>query len=353
MKTHFCLLALQMAPLCAILAIAQDEKPASELITKEARQAIDAGLAYLAKQQTDDGAWGTRPYIKNAAISSLAGLAFLSAGHQPGKEPYGEVVAKVVDYVLKCGRDRHLVMPAGFFMQDESRQSPMYSHGYAVLFLAEAHAVLEGEKKKEVKEAVTRGVKIILDAQNKEGGWRYFPEPRDADLSMTVCQFNALLAAARAGIDVPDAAMEKAIGYVRSCHRPKGDGFRYQPNGSGNPTLALSAGALTVLVTARSDDDEVWTKGLAYLRSQRGASIGRDGLNQHHFYHAHYYASSIMHSVGGKDWQEWYPGIRDVLRTRQQKDGGWSGGASCKHHSSALAVLILQMPESRLAGTKR
>jgi hypothetical protein len=68
-------------------ASAQDEKPAKEMITKEAQAAIDAGIAYLAKQQMDDGAWGTRQYPKNVGITSFAGLAFLSAGHRPGQGP--------------------------------------------------------------------------------------------------------------------------------------------------------------------------------------------------------------------------------------------------------------------------
>src|SRR5437764_13686419 len=90
------LLLLAPAP-----GLAQDDKPVKEMITKEAREAIDAGLAYLAKQQMDDGSWGsTRQYPKNVGISSFAGLAFLSAGHRPGQGPYCDVVAKAIDYVL-------------------------------------------------------------------------------------------------------------------------------------------------------------------------------------------------------------------------------------------------------------
>src|SRR5436305_1238067 len=87
-----------------------------------------------------------------------------------------------------------------------------------LLLLAEAHAVVKGEKQKEVKEALTRGVKIIVDAQNKDGGWRYRPDPRDADLSVTTCQLHALFAAMKAGATVPEETLDKGIRYVRACH---------------------------------------------------------------------------------------------------------------------------------------
>jgi len=65
-----------------------------------------------------------------------------------------------------------------------------------------------------------------------------------------------------------------------------------------------------------------------------------------------------MHQIGGEDWRAWYPLIRDALlnlpttqgKTRQQ-DGSWTGsGAGCPHFNTALAVLILQMPDSHLVG---
>ena len=48
---------------CVPLTLAQDprpsqDSPAKPLINKEAQQAIDSGLAFLAKQQANDGSWG-------------------------------------------------------------------------------------------------------------------------------------------------------------------------------------------------------------------------------------------------------------------------------------------------------
>ena len=39
-----------------------------------------------------DGSFGTNGYSGNAALTSLAGLAFMAGGHQPDRGQYGRVV---------------------------------------------------------------------------------------------------------------------------------------------------------------------------------------------------------------------------------------------------------------------
>jgi hypothetical protein len=359
MKTPFGLLALPWWLACATLA--QDQgahpsqaPPAKPLITRAIQQAIDAGLAFLAKQQAGDGSWGTRGYKGHVAVTSLAGFAYLSAGHRPGQGPHGQTVAKALDYVLMCGGKKHVGLPAGFFLWPSfSLTGAMYGHGYAVQFLAEALAAVGGKKQEAVKEALTRGVKIILDAQNKEGGWRYRPEPRDADLSVTCCQLHALLAAKRAGIEVPQEVLDKALRYVRSCYDATAGNFRYQPQaGKSNYAFALCAAAVSVLAIAKADEDEPFTKGLAYLKARPGGDAAYGGI---YFCYGHYYAAQAMSHRGGKDWETWYPGARESLlspRPKRGPDSSWPG-PYCTHLNTALAVLTLQMPDSRLTRDKR
>src|SRR5262249_12792460 len=68
---------------------ASKDRRESAAVTKEAQQAIDAGLAYLAAQQHADGSWGTAIYKGNTGITGLAGLALLAAGHHPGCGRHG------------------------------------------------------------------------------------------------------------------------------------------------------------------------------------------------------------------------------------------------------------------------
>src|SRR5947209_18321483 len=78
-----------------------DGSAAKGMITPEAQQAINNGLAFLARNQEPDHSFGSGLYRGNVAVTALAGLAFMSGGHQPGRGRYGDVVTAPVDCALK------------------------------------------------------------------------------------------------------------------------------------------------------------------------------------------------------------------------------------------------------------
>ena len=113
--------------------------------------------------------------------------------------------------------------PTGFIaVAAASTHGPMYSHGFGTLFLAEAYGMTH---RADIREKLQKAVRLIIDTQNTEGGWRYQPAPRDADLSVTICQINALRAARNAGLYVPKDTVEACIRYVKNSQNPDG-GFR-------------------------------------------------------------------------------------------------------------------------------
>ena len=69
---------------------------------------VDRALAYLNRTQEEDGSWRGGGQ-NNAAITGLAVMAFLSAGHVPGEGRYGETIEKGVDAVLKMQQSGGLV----------------------------------------------------------------------------------------------------------------------------------------------------------------------------------------------------------------------------------------------------
>ncbi len=158
---------------------------AMELMTPETDQAIAAGLAWLATQQNDDGSYGTGAYRGNIAVTSLAGLAFMASGSTPGRGPYGANIDKALQYVMD-----NTSPSSGFIsVPQAATHGPMYSHGFGALFLAEAYGMT---RRPEIREKLEKSVRLIIDTQNGEGGWRYQPVRHDADLSVTICQINAL-----------------------------------------------------------------------------------------------------------------------------------------------------------------
>ena len=66
-----------------------DDPPTADMMGQETRDAIDRGLEWLARTQREDGSFGTGGYAGNIAVTALAGLAYMTAGHMPGQGPYG------------------------------------------------------------------------------------------------------------------------------------------------------------------------------------------------------------------------------------------------------------------------
>jgi hypothetical protein len=325
------------------------------MINLRADESIDRGLQYL-YNSGDNGAYGTRLLKRgNIAVSALAGLAFMAGGHQPGRGAYGKAVTAAVKYVLegpkKSSRKGYLYNPEAL------QQGPMYGHGFGTLFLAEvAGMVNEKELRSRVHDTLRDAVALILHAQHASGGWRYDPEPNDADLSVTVCQMMALRAARNAGVGVPKDNARKCIEYVKRCQDAAGF-FRYQPGmfALGNTeSFARTAAGVSALNSAgvyRNDpkDGAAVEKGLKFLQNNRPGALGpgRGRQDRMHYFYGHYYAVQAMWTAGGDDWTNWYPAIRDELVGSQQNDGSWDDGI-CPHYSTAMASIILQVPNNYL-----
>jgi hypothetical protein len=314
------------------------EKSARQMITPEAQKAIDRGLAWLAARQNDDGGFGTGAYRGNVAICGLSGMAFMSGGSTPGRGPYGKQVSRAVDYILANTQQ------SGFIIEPNSTShGPMYGHGFATLFLSECCGM---SPRAELREQLSKAVKLIINTQNKEGGWRYQPQRAEADISVTACQVMALRAAGNAGLQVPKETRDRAIDYVKRCQNADG-GFAYMLTG-GESAFPRSAAAVVALNSAGLYEDsknpEIG-KGLDYVMQ----FMPSPDLVRHETYYeyGHYYAVQAMWIAGGQRWRRWYPAVRDELVARQRPDGSWTSAIS-NEYATAMCLLVLEMPENQL-----
>ncbi|MDZ4687943.1 MAG: prenyltransferase/squalene oxidase repeat-containing protein [Planctomycetaceae bacterium] len=314
------------------------ESSGKRLITPETQKAIDAGLNFLAVRQHPDGSFGSGSvYRRNVAVSALAGMAFLSAGHTPGRGKYGDHVSRTVDFLMESAE------PSGYVIRsDSAAHGPMYGHGFATLFLAEVYGM---SPRDDVRTALKSAVQLIVNSQNKEGGWRYDPDGRDADISVTVCQMMALRAARNSGIAVPKATVDQCLEYVRRSQNTDG-GYRYQAGQSPRSAFPRSAAAIVALYSAGIYEGRDIEKGLHYI--QRYQPEGDLLKYEPHYYYGHYYAVQAMWHAGGASWEAWYPAIRDELLARQLPDGSWPDSLVNNEYATAMACLILQMPNNYL-----
>lgn len=326
-----------------------DGSAAKDMITPAAQQAIDLGLAYLARSQHRDGSFGSGQYQGNVAVTSLAALAMMAGGSQVGRGPYGDVVLRALIYVLDQ-EDPNI--PGYLHARQGNGHGPMYGHGFGTLFLAEAHGMVhDRELRERLHGTLRRCVKLIINSQNAEGGWRYLPERRDADISVTICQIMALRAARNAGIYVPKSTVDHCIKYVKLCQDLREGGFRYMAQG-GQPAFARTAAGVVALYSAGVYKGPEIEAGLRYLMNHKPVPGHlQRSIHSLHYFYGHYYAVQAMWTAGGRYWQEWYPAIREELINhpdRQRSNGCWYDPRICNDYGTAMACIILQVPNNYL-----
>ena len=191
-------------------------------------------------------------------------------------------------------------------------------------------------------------MQLIVNSQNKEGGWRYNPKKEDADISVTVCQVMALRAAHNAGIHVPKETIDRAVEFVKKCQNRDG-GFCYMLSVGGESGFPRSAAAIVALNSAGIYQGPEITKGLDYLtrfRPEQGVT-----RREEYFEYGHYYAVQAMWQAGGERWARWYPAVRDELLARQGPSGSWSPGLRIRichghvpHHPANAGEPIADLP---------
>lgn len=336
-RTWFQLAAGSLVATGGLPGAAEEALPRpDQLLTPDTSKAIERGLEYLAQRQNADGSLGRGGYSFNVAVVALAGMAYMSCGYTPDRGKYGKQVERCVEYLLQNSEQSGFINAPAF-----SGPGPMYGHGFATLFLAEAYGMTPEPR---VRDRLARAVKLIVNTQNDEGGWRYFPQRQDADLSVTVCQVMALRAARNAGIYVPSEVIDRCLEYVRRCQNGDG-GFMYQLTQPPVSEFPRSAAGVVALYSAGVYRGESIDKGLRYLianapRQQAGA-VGS------YFFYGQYYAAQAMYQAGGNYWTEWYPAMRDILLRLQRPGGEWEDPI-CAEYGTAMACIVLQMPNSYL-----
>ncbi|MGY8768799.1 MAG: prenyltransferase/squalene oxidase repeat-containing protein [Pirellulales bacterium] len=328
-----------MFALSQLPAQVEERTKAADLITPATKTAINQGLQYIAarqiKQGQAKGAFGVSGYRANTAVSALAGMAFMANGSTPGRGPFGKHINDCIDYLLANTQEGGFVAVPG-----SSTHGPMYGHGFATLFLAEVYGMSASD---EVREKLQAAIKLIIDTQNVDGGWRYEPQRNEADLSVTVCQMMALRAARNAGIYVPNETVERCIDYVKRSQNADG-GFMYMLNGGASAFPRSAAGVVALYSAGVYKGTEI-ENGLEYLMGNLPQNQGFRGNS--HFFYGQYYAAQAFYHAGGSHWNRYYPKIRDFLLSRQSTGGSWQDFI-CDEYGTTMACIVLQMPNNYL-----
>jgi len=336
--------------------------------TRESEEAVLRGLRWLAAHQQEDGRWSLKNYsegIEGCDCKSefenevddndTAGTAFgllpmLGAGitHQSAPEQpaelanYRKVVEKGLTYLIQ-----HQVRTKGAKNLGHLGGN-MYSHAMATLVLCEAYGLSRDER---LRIPAQLAIKYLMDAQHKDGGWRYNPG-QEGDLSVTSWVFFAIRSAQLAGIPINRDALVRAERFVSSCAVPTENTrfarYTYMPGQEARLSLT-AAGLLTRQFIGWPKDNPDLVAGCKYL-VQNLPPESANSLGSIYYYH---YATQVLHNMEGPEFDLWNHRMREHLIRTQQKQGhragSWNpegtdwGKRGGRLYATGLALITLEV----------
>ncbi len=286
-------------------------------IPPDVDSAYQRGLEFLVKSQQSNGSFSGQNGTQ-AGVVGFAILAMLAHGEDPNFGPYAQPIKNALNFLVTKTRQSN-----GYL------GTSMYNHGFATLALAEAYGAVDDDR---LGPALKQAVGLILTSQanNPNGAWRYSPTSRDADTTISGAQMVALFAARNAGLEVPDAAIEKGLQFfARSMSNTGGFGYT-SPSSSSPPRAAI--GTLVFALAKRKESRE-FQGGWKNLREVNA------NANRHLYYYL-YYASQAYFHADMAAWREWNAINIKRLGSIQNENGSWPG-SNGPVFSTSTALLSL------------
>jgi hypothetical protein len=339
---------------------------------KESEAMVARGLQFLANHQAMDGHWGMHDFDRHARKQTKnakgeAVVTFEKDKSMPGTTRQNDVAGTGFGLLpfLAAGHTHHAVKDSKFDysknvklgliwlikQQDKDKNGyyggDMYAHAIASIAMCEAYGLTADPM---LKLSAQRAVHYLEYAQDPSGGgWRYGPQ-QPGDTSVTGWCMMALKSGQMAGLSVKPEVLKKAEKFLDSCESSNKGGYSYTPGGGEGITMT-AVGLLCRQYMGVTPRNPGLLQGVQRLERSRPDA-------NHNIYYL-YYATQVMHHMGGDNWDEWNKGadgkagIRDTLialmdkgTTNPDLEGSWDPkqlGAEGRLMSTSLALLTLEV----------
>ncbi len=314
-------------------------------------EAVDLGLEWLAKNQMSDGSWSlVGPYEdgganeNRTAATALALNAFLGDGNTPTDGKYKENVRLGLAYLVKRQDDK------GFFSGREPSRQQMYAQAIATITICEAYG-MTGDSKFRI--AAQKALKFAEWSQSKLKGWRYDPRI-DADLSVTGWFLMAFVTGKMVNLEVNEEVFQSVGTFLDSVQHEEGSRYAYKEFDP--PSLSMTAEGLLCRIYLGWPRTEP-----AMLRAIRDDLLPNKPSKDEEMSSVYYwyYATQVLHHIGGKDWDEWNAAMKRVLPSTQVRNGketgSWSpdkdqfGSSGGRLYTTCLNIYCLEVYYRHLA----
>lgn len=316
--------------------------------TKRTEDAVQSGLAWLARNQLKDGSWslmgpysgGVRDMDENkTAATAMALLAFQGAGntHKTGK--WKSNVTRGWSWLIERQ------MPSGSFFREGPFNHQFYTDGQCTIAVCELLGMSEDERYQEPAE---RAVEYLLKSQSPMGGWRYSPNS-DSDVSVTGWIVMALQSARMAGLEVPQSHFDEVMRYLDSIASHGGARYPYQAGRESS--LAMTAEAILCRqYIGWPRDDPRMVAALDWVTE--APNLVSYGPDQNVYYW--YYATQACHHMEGEHWKRWNEVMREAVPRAQvqrgREAGSWDPSTTDPYEARAgrlyktcLSIYMLQV----------
>lgn len=300
----------------------------------EVKMIYDRGLKYLASTQQADGSWAGGQ--RGGGVTGLCLMAFLASGEDANFGQYALNIRKAVRNIIRSQNTTTGYIP-----------NSMYHHGFATLSLSEAYGAVDesllwddGQQagSKSIGGALELAVRCAVTSQknNRQGGWRYSPTSTDSDTSVSGAVLMGLLAARNAGIEVPDASMDRALQYFRSSTSDTGMvAYSGGMGGFGESMNRSSIGTLVMAVGKRKE----WTQ---FKATTQHIVTRLDHQESGHPFYFRYYMAQALFQADFDAWTKWKRENTMILRDMQGNDGSFNSGYG-QAYGTAMSLLSLAL----------
>ena len=327
-----------------------------------AEKAIARGLKFLARAQNRDGSFGkdsredTDYQTYPTAMTSLAGMAFLSSGSTPTRGPYALNIRKITDYLLThCTSTRyHRQVPGLLFNPLQREERPMYCHAFAMTYLGLVFGQERDRARREkIRQVLRKAIELTQRVQSDDGGWGYTPNHFEDEGTLVVTQLQGLRACRDAGIFVPKSIIDRGVDYIKNSTNSDGS-VRYRVSSHpGNWRPGVTCASVVALWQAGLYDDPDLRRITDFVNRNIEPRRSYDWRGGRHAEYVLYYLSQSQHVLGGKRWQSFYRKVSSMFLAEQDADGSWEGKERGDIFGTSIALLILQLPYNRLVVYQR